>query len=203
MNDHYFSVDPQAKHEIKEIQEVLFGDEYTFLTDAGVFSRDGVDEGSKLLIAQFQFQPGQKILDVGCGYGPLGIVAARLAGESGSVDMIDVNQRAIELAKKNAALNRVSNIRVWASDGLAQVYDQYDWIVTNPPIRAGKQVIYGIVEQAKEHLVPGGGLMLVIRTKQGAKSMAKKMEEVYGNVETLDIKKGYRILKSVKHSLSQ
>ncbi|NLM24628.1 MAG: class I SAM-dependent methyltransferase [Firmicutes bacterium] len=202
MNDHYFSVDPQAKHEIKEIQEVLFGDEYTFLTDAGVFSRDGVDEGSKLLIAQFQFQPGQKILDVGCGYGPLGIVAARLAGESGSVDMIDVNQRAIELAKKNAALNRVSNIRVWASDGLAQVYDQYDWIVTNPPIRAGKQVIYGIVEQAKEHLVPGGGLMLVIRTKQGAKSMAKKMEEVYGNVETLDIKKGYRILKSVKHSLS-
>lgn len=202
MNDHYFSVDPQAKHEIKEIQEVLFGDEYTFLTDAGVFSRDGVDEGSKLLIAQFQFQPGQKILDVGCGYGPLGIVAARLAGESGSVDMIDVNQRAIELAKKNAALNRVSNIRVWASDGLAQVYDQYDWIVTNPPIRAGKQVIYGIVEQAKEHLVPGGGLMLVIRTKQGAKSMAKKMEEVYGNVETLDVKKGYRILKSVKHSLS-
>ena len=198
MNDHYFSVDPQAKHEIKEIQEVLFGDEYTFLTDAGVFSRDGVDEGSSF---DCSIPVSARSYDVGCGYGPLGIVAASYR-ESGSVDMIDVNQRAIELAKKNAALNRVSNIRVWASDGLAQVYDQYDWIVTNPPIRAGKQVIYGIVEQAKEHLVPGGGLMLVIRTKQGAKSMAKKMEEVYGNVETLDIKKGYRILKSVKHSLS-
>lgn len=198
MAEHYFSKSPKSEHELQQLNVTLLGEKYTFQTDAGVFSRQEIDQGSKLLISQLKFNKGERVLDLGCGYGPLGIVSARLVGDSGVVDLVDINQRAVELAKKNLALNHITNARAWQSDGFAQVKDNYDWIITNPPIRAGKQVIYPMMEQAYQHLESNGGLLLVIRTRQGAKSMANKLEKVFGNVETLLISHGYRVFKSIK-----
>lgn len=92
-----------------------------------------------ILISALEVKPGDRVLDLGCGYGPLGIAAAYLAGPTGQVDMIDINERAVDLAKQNAALNNIDHVRVWQSDGFAAVTDVYDWIITNPPIRAGKR----------------------------------------------------------------
>lgn len=199
MTEHYFTSNPQSKHDIAEITANFFGQEFVFKTDAGVFSKNGVDAGTMILISALEVKPGDRVLDLGCGYGPLGIAAAYLAGPTGQVDMIDINERAVDLAKQNAALNNIDHVRVWQSDGFAAVTDVYDWIITNPPIRAGKKVIYPMVEHAYKHLKPGGGLMLVIRTKQGAKSMEKKMQEVFGNAAAVSLKVGYRVLKSIKN----
>ncbi len=196
--EHYFTAKPQSQREPLQFTVELFNREFRFTTDAGVFSKTEIDPGSLLLISVLPVKAGDRVLDLGCGYGPIGIAAAYLAGPAGSVDMVDINQRAVELAQSNSVLNGLINVRVWQSDGFSDVDGTYDWIVTNPPIRAGKKVIYPMVEQAFWHLRPGGGLLVVIRTKQGAKSMEQKMESVFNNVETVKMKKGYRVLKSVK-----
>ena len=112
--------------------------------------------------------------------------------------MVDINERAVNLAKTNLALNKITNAKVWQSDGFDSAPALYDWIISNPPIRAGKKVVYPMIEQSSAYCKIGGGLMLVIRTKQGAKSMANKMQQVFKNVQTVKIKAGYRVLKSIK-----
>jgi len=199
MTDHYYTSRPQSSHEERQFTVEMLHRRFVFKTDAGVFSKTEIDAGTKLLIASLPVQPGDIVLDVGCGYGPLGLAAAHLVGPAGRVDMIDINERAVELAKINAKLNQISNVRIWQSDGFEAVQDTYDWIITNPPIRAGKKVIYPMVEAAYEHLRPEGGLVLVIRTSQGAKSMEQKMQQVFGNVSTINIKGGYRVLQSIRN----
>lgn len=198
MTEHYYTSNPQSKHEILDFTANLRGLDYKFTTDAGVFSRTEIDTGSQLLIDSLQLESGDQVLDLGCGYGPLGMVAATLVGKTGFVDLIDINQRAVELAEKNLATNNVTNAKAWISEGFTNVTKQYDWIITNPPIRTGKKYIHSLVEQAVAYLKPSGRLVVVIRTKQGAKSMATKMEQVFGNVKTVMIKSGYRILESEK-----
>ncbi len=199
MTDHYFTSEPKSKHQRIILRAQFFGREFIFETDAGVFSRTEIDAGTNLLIDSLEIEPGDKVLDIGCGYGPLGIAAGFLAQPHGSVDMIDINLRAVELARENAIRNGINNIKVWQSDGFSAVsVNDYDWIITNPPIRAGKKVIYPLVTKTYDHLKLGGRLALVIRTKQGAKSMEKHMAQVFGNVETIRMKSGYRILQSAK-----
>ena len=141
--------------------------------------------------------PGGNILDVGCGYGPIGLFAAKKWPDR-QVDMVDVNERAMDLARRNAAANGAGNVNIFASDRYQAVTGQYAMIVTNPPIRAGKAIWSSILAEAKDHLTDGGILLVVIQKKQGAPSAKKLMAASLGNCEILTRDKGYYILKSVK-----
>lgn len=198
MGEHYYTTNPEVAHEFQELETELRGRKYKFLTDAGVFSKNRIDRGSELMIEAMEIKSTDKVLDMGCGYGPIGIVASDFARE-GQVVMVDINQRAVDLVKENFKRNIVTNAQVLQSDGFANVTDcDFDVILTNPPFRAGKKVVYGMVESAKEHLKPGGALYTVCMTRQGAKSLAKKMEEVFGEVEEVEKGSGYRVYRAVK-----
>lgn len=197
MSEHYYSNIPTSKSNKKEWQFTLRGQMLSFASDHGVFSMKEVDFGSRLLIETFQ-EPtvSGSILDVGCGYGPIGLSLAKTTGRH--VDMVDVNDRAMELAKENAKKNNVTNISVFKSSVYENVTGTYATILSNPPIRAGKKVVHGILEGAYEHLVEGGELWIVIQKKQGAPSALEKLEAVFPNVEIVEKKKGYYIIKAEK-----
>lgn len=195
MTEHYYTAAPQSDEERKQIQAVLRGTRFVFWTAASVFSRDYVDFGSRLLIETLDVPQGARVLDVGCGYGPIGIAVAKTV-PGVTVDMVDINERAVALAQENAAENGVADrVRAFVSDGYAQVNGVYDVIVTNPPIRAGKDVVYAIFEGAKAHLSSGGSLWVVIHKKQGAPSAERKLAELYGAVERVARKKGYHVFR--------
>lgn len=198
MADHYFSNDPSSKSDRKRWEFTLRGSQFVFLSDRGVFSKNEVDFGSRLLIEAFQMPDiDGDILDVGCGYGPIGLsLAKEFRGRR--VHMVDVNERALELAKENAANNNVENIRIFQSNVYEKVDGQYAAILSNPPIRAGKHIVHEILGKAFDHLVPGGELWIVIQKKQGAPSALKKLEETFAEVEIVEKKKGYYIIKSKK-----
>lgn len=199
MSAHYYTNKPETEHDRKTWTFPLLEKNYQFTTDSNVFSRDTVDFGSRVLIEAFSDSdlPDGAILDVGCGYGPIGLSLADSTKRC--VHMVDVNERALELAQENAKLNHVENVDIYESS----VYDSvtkkdFAAVVSNPPIRAGKKIVHAIIEGAKEHLQPNGTLTIVIQKKQGAPSAKKKMEEVYGQVEVVTSSKGYYIFKSYR-----
>lgn len=193
MSEHYYTNRPKAPHEETSFDTTLRGMSFRFVTDAGVFSRERVDFGSLLLIEAMRIGAADTVLDLGCGYGPIGMVAARLAPE-GFIYMVDVNERAVELARRNLAANGIANAEVRVGDGLAAVPGiAFDVILTNPPIRAGKATVYRLLEEARAALKPGGSLWVVIQTKQGAPSMKRKLAELFGNVTDVDRKAGYHV----------
>lgn len=163
-----------------------------FCTDAGVFSRDGLDFGSRLLIETVHPLLHGRVLDMGCGWGAIGVLLARLCPDA-QITMADINERAVALAARNARQNGVS-AETLVSDGYENIAPSFDAIVTNPPIRAGKQTVYRILDEAKTRLAPGGRLFLVIRKEQGAPSAQTHLQGVYSRVELLARKKGYWIL---------
>jgi 16S rRNA (guanine1207-N2)-methyltransferase len=200
MSQHYYSQKPEVSHDRRTINTVLRGKNLRFTSDAGVFSKGDIDYGSRVLIEAMEIPDGSAVLDVGCGYGPIGITAAHLAPK-GHVTMVDINSRAVELAKENALQNGIRNVTVMESDMLGALEGRkFDVILTNPPIRAGKAVVHGIFEQAYEHLNEGGTLWIVIQKKQGAPSAAAKLEELFGSVEEVGKDKGYRIIKAYKQN---
>lgn len=199
MTDHYFTSQPSAKHQPFEFEAELRGRKFFLETDAGVFSKGEVDLGSQILIEALPCRPGSTVLDLGCGYGPIGMAAATLVGPTGQVFMVDVNERAVELARKNLAKNKIENAQALVSDGLSALPDrQFDWVLSNPPIRAGKAVIYPLLTSAFDALKAGGCLLVVIRTKQGAKSLETYLQDVTGHCETIEKKAGFRVLKCCK-----
>ena len=197
--DHYFSSDPRAAHDVREIREEIRGLSLRFLTDSGVFSKARVDRGTCILLEALplaELTRGEgALLDLGCGYGPIGIVLAKLLPDR-TVYMTDPNQRAVDLARRNAEINGVANVHILVGEG----YDplppglKLAAIVTNPPIRAGKGVVYGLVDQAPARLRPGGSFTCVAQTKQGAKSLKARIESVFGNVRELEREGGFRVL---------
>ncbi|MEK3717759.1 MULTISPECIES: class I SAM-dependent methyltransferase [unclassified Paenibacillus] len=198
MSQHYYSQQPEARHDRRSIDTELRGKRLRFTSDAGVFSKGDIDHGSRVLIEAMEIPEDAKVLDVGCGYGPIGISAAHLASK-GHVTMIDINSRAVELARENAQHNGIRNVTVMESDVLSVVKGQaFDVILTNPPIRAGKAVVHAIFEQAYDHLNEGGCLWVVIQKKQGAPSAVAKLESMFAVVEEVGKDKGYRILKAQK-----
>lgn len=190
---HYFT-NENLPSDIRETTSIVLGQKFTFLTDNGVFSKDGLDFGSRLLLEVIpQDEVGGKILDMGCGYGVLGIVLAKVLLVK--VDMVDVNLRALHLSKRNAKLNGVSDlVNIFESDCYSNISTKYTTIITNPPIRAGKKVVYDIVMNARNYLDDDGNLYLVIRKEQGAKSLIVDLEKVY-TVKVLEKKKGFFIIQ--------
>lgn len=179
--------------DVKRTECFVLGNKFTFLTDNGVFSKDGLDFGSRLLLETIPLEEvGGKILDMGCGYGVFGIILSKVT--LAHVDMVDVNLRALHLTERNAKLNGVSNINVFESNVYENISTRYSSIVTNPPIRAGKKVVYDIVMNAKDYLEENGKLFIVIRKEQGAKSLIVDLEKIY-TVEVLEKSKGFYIIK--------
>ncbi|ARK28504.1 class I SAM-dependent methyltransferase [Halalkalibacter krulwichiae] len=199
MSDHYYTENPGVESEEREWSFTLRGETFSFCSDRGVFSKKEVDFGSRLLIEVFRLPDiNGPILDIGCGYGPIGLALAKDDGGR-IVHMVDVNERALELSRRNAEKNNISNIIVYKSDRLEEVVEkQFAAIVTNPPIRAGKQVVHSIFEQAFEHLADKGELWVVIQKKQGAPSAIEKLKSHFNEVEVVEKKKGYFIIKAKK-----
>lgn len=189
---HYYSPDPLAPHRVEVIQYSVMGKTLSFTTDSGVFSRKGVDFGSDFLIRNLPPLTG-RLLDLGCGYGPIGISLATL-NPGLEVLMTDVNRRALNLAEKNIATNGITNIRVLESDGFTAIKGLFSTIVSNPPIRAGKDLIYPLFRQSYQYLQGGGRLWLVIQKKQGASSTLALLNEIYGNCTAVKKAKGYWLL---------
>ncbi|VJG72188.1 class I SAM-dependent methyltransferase [Streptococcus pneumoniae] len=195
MSKMYYAENPDAAHDIYELRVELLGQKMTFLTDAGVFSKKIVDFGSQLLLKCLEVNQGETVLDVGCGYGPLGLSLAKAYGVQAT--MVDINTRALDLARRNAEKNN-AKATIFQSNIYEQVEGHFDHVISNPPIRAGKQVVHEIIEKSKDFLETGGYLTIVIQKKQGAPSAKSKMEDVFGNCEILKKDKGYYILRSVK-----
>lgn len=164
MSKMYYAENPDAAHDIHELRVDLLGEKMTFLTDAGVFSKKMVDFGSQLLLKCLEVNQGETVLDVGCGYGALGLSLVKAYGVQAT--MVDINNRALDLAKRNAEKNNVK-ATIFQSNIYEQVEGTFDHVISNPPIRAGKQVVHEIIEKSKDFLETGGDLTIVIQKKQG------------------------------------
>lgn len=198
MADHYYSKNPISVHDRHIIEETLRGRKFKFVTDAGVFSKQGIDFGSRLLIETMEMSEHARVLDVGCGYGPIGLSAATIA-VYGFITLIDINERAVQLAEENAKLNGIVNAQPIQSDLFEQLGDErFTTILTNPPIRAGKEIVHRIFSESFERLEVGGQLWVVIQKKQGAPSAFVKLESIFNDVEEVCKDKGYRIFKATK-----
>ncbi|WP_277583949.1 class I SAM-dependent methyltransferase [Psychrobacillus antarcticus] len=204
MSDHYYSRKPQTESKPRYWNFTLLGHNFRFETDAGVFSKSEVDFGSRVLIDAFEAPDLEgSILDIGCGYGPIGLSIAKV-NEGRTVHLVDVNTRAIQLAEKNAAANGIQNVRIYESDGLSAVDTaNFAAIITNPPIRAGKETIFRFYDESYEKLVSKGELWVVIQKKQGAPSTFSYLEEIFGQVDVVDKLRGYWIIKATKIDLTK
>ena len=196
---HYFQDDPNLVSNIKEITFEINGITMKLLTDNGVFSKNNVDAGSyAFLKVLLPLDLGKHILDLGCGYGTIGLTLAK-AHEEARITLADVNPRAVALCERNAGLLNLSpRVTILQSDIYEKIEGPYDSIVVNPPIRAGKLVTYRMYEEAKQYLIDGGSLYIVIRKAQGAESASRYIETIFGNVTLLKRDKGYYIYRAVK-----
>ena len=205
---HYFSEKQDVKSDRKIIKYEIENKKFEFLTDNGVFSKTKVDFGTDVMLKVFLRENINKknqkfdVLDIGCGYGVVSVVLKAFFQKIKTLSS-DVNERALELTTENLLKNKVikdknDDFEVRKSFAFDNISEKFDVILSNPPIRAGKQTIFQIYEQSFEHLNKNGEFYCVIQTKHGAKSTQKKLEEVFGNCETLEIEAGYRIFKCIK-----
>ncbi len=197
MSEHYFSSDPTSVSRPRSFALSVEGMNVTFKSDSGVFSADKVDKGSRVLIEtvlRVTELSDKRLLDIGCGYGTIGITLAKAGA---NVVMCDVNERALSLCEENIKSNRVSAECLVADGGIGAGED-FDIVVTNPPIRTGKQVFYRFFDNALNSLKEGGEMFVVIRKQQGAESAKKYIYGVFGNCEVIEKEAGYWILYSVK-----
>lgn len=189
--EHYFTNNDNLKSEIRELSYNIQNSNFKFLSDNGVFAKNKIDYASSFLVTTFLNKhadiSGATLLDVGCGYGFIGIVISKL--RKVKADLIDINKRALHLCEQNIKINKVQ-CQAYLSDCYESVNDKYDYIITNPPIRAGKKVIEKILQEAKKHLHDDGELWFVINKDQGAKSMQKLLAKEY-NIEVVDKSKGF------------
>lgn len=195
MPDYYYTQEPASAHKERSITARALGLTLTFETDAGVFSKNELDPGSRLLIESMGALSG-RVLDLGCGWGPVGCcMAARW--QHARIALCDVNERAAGLARENLRRNNLSG-EVSCGDGLDAVEGAFDLIAVNPPIRAGKAVIYRLFAQSAQRLTAGGNLYVVMRRAQGAESAEKELKTLFSKVETVERGGGYRVFRAEK-----
>ncbi len=199
--EQYFTQNPTTKDEIFKFNWNALGKEFVFNTSNSVFSKTAVDFGTMVMLETFVVNEEGfigSILDLGCGYGPVGVILAKTMGDV-KITMVDINERAVKLSALNGEENKASDkIKIFQSNIFESVEENFDRILTNPPIRAGKETVYTFFDGAYEHLNEGGKLYVVIQKKQGAKSSIDKLTSLFGNCETLYKKSGYFILCCVK-----
>ena len=176
---HYF-INEDLEHNKKIIKVIIKNEDFSFITDNGVFSKKDLDYKNI----------NGKILDFGCGYGSIGIIVSKFTGLE--VDMLDINKRSIELAKENSKLNKVKT-NIFESNIYENVQDKYDYIISNPPIRVGNEILYKILFEAKDHLNDNGKLIIVVNKDQGAKSLMEKLKKFY-NVNLIAKNKGFFVI---------
>ena len=194
--EHYYSEEPTSELKIKKISQNISGAKFEFYTASGIFSKDKVDTGTLALAENMIIEKNFKVLDVGCGIGVLGIVAAKFF--NASVVMADINKRAIMLAKKNAELNNVK-AEIYQGNLYEKIKDKdFDAVVSNPPNTAGKELCFQLIEESKNYLKQSRSLQIVARHNKGGKTLSKKMEEIFGNVKVIAKKSGYSVYMSVK-----
>ena len=195
---HYYTNDPNLASEVKMIDVQIFGTSFRFYTDRGVFSREGLDFGTNVLLKSIQIPKGiQSVVDMGCGYGPIGISISKTHPNL-IVYMIDVNVRAVDLAKRNATLNHTENVRISEGFLFGKIDDTVDLIISNPPIRAGKKVVFQLYDEAHQKLTKDGYLYVVIQKKQGAPSTLEKLKTLFHQVEIIARDKGYWVIRAQK-----
>ena len=201
--NHYFSEKPEIKSEKKRIKYTIQNKKFEFITDNGVFSKSKVDFGTDLMLNEFLKKNRGlevekiKILDIGCGYGVVSVVLKSFYPEI-SITLSDVNERALELSEENLKKYGINDYHIIKSDAFEKITEKFNVILSNPPIRAGKDIIFKIYSEAYEHLNENGKFYCVIQTKHGAKSTQKKLMEIFGNCDTVTIDGGYRIFLSKK-----
>ena len=194
--EHYYSAEQKSELNIKKIRQKIRNKSFEFYTASGVFSKEKIDKGTLVLAENMVIGKNAKILDIGCGIGVLGIVAAKLF--DANVVMSDINKRAMILTAKNLKLNNVK-AEIYQGNLYEKIKDNdFDVILLNPPQTAGKELCFQLIEQSKNHLRENGSLQIVARHNKGGKTLSKKMEEVFGNVKVIAKKSGYWVYLSEK-----
>lgn len=198
VTDHYFTAKQRSKPKLGLVRTHIRGIAFEFLTASGVFSKRKVDFGTRLLIESMVLPGKGYVLDMGCGYGAIGIAAGAL-NPNLRVIMVDVNERAIRLAKRNVKLNNVNNVEVKRGDLYEPVEGlKFDCVLLNPPMSAGMGTVKAMVVRAPKYMVEGASFQMVVRSNIGGERLRRLLEETFGNVKVLARKGGYRVLMSVK-----
>ena len=192
--EHYYSSNPTSESNERTIEYTIKDKNFKFITDNGVFSKAHVDFATDFMLKTIVEEVRGDVLDLGCGYGVIGITVSKF-GNTKKITMCDINNRALDLARRNAERNKVQNVEIIESNAFENIKEKFDTIITNPPIRAGKAVIYDMYKEAKEHLNENGTLYLVINKKHGAPSTITYLNELFDNVEVLDKKAGFNVIK--------
>lgn len=194
--EHYYSKHQKSELKIKKIGQKISGIEFFFYTSSGVFSKGKIDRGTLVLAENISMKKNSKILDIGCGIGVLGIVAAKLF--NANVVMSDISKRAVMLVKMNIKLNN-AKAKIYEGNLYEPIkQNDFDVILSNPPQTAGKEICFKLIEQSKNYLKNNGSLQLVARHNKGGKTLSKKMQEVFGNVKVIAKTAGYWVYMSVK-----
>ncbi len=197
---HYFIDKDHLESDFFEFNDEILDYKLCFRSCDSIFSKDKIDEGTRTLINTITKECELKGtgLDLGCGLGVISIALIKRFGVQ--FDMVDINATAVRLAKENLMKNNVQhNARAFVSDGFSEVTDIYDFIVTNPPIKTGKQLLFTMMTDSIDHLKSGGQLILVIRKDHGMESLKKHLTAIYNNCEIIERNKGYYILKCIKN----
>lgn len=196
---HYFIDKPHTEADFFEFNDSVLGLDLCFRSCDSIFSKNKIDDGTRALLEAVNKKCELKGfgLDLGCG---LGVIAIALIKKFNlNFDMVDINNTAVKLSKENLMKNNVQkNAKVFYSDGFNEVKENYDFIITNPPIKTGKKLLFELMQGAFKHLKEKGQLLLVIRKDHGMESLKKHLSSIFGNCEIIDRNKGFYILRAEK-----